>query len=363
MVRTNRQLQERMTLTWHDWFATSNAGVGNQRLMIRQNQLLRGQSLGNFEDLLLAITRDPAMLLWLNGVENNLWNPNENYARELMELFTLGEGNGYSERDVREQARALTGFRVDWSDSGPRNFRFDRSRHDPDSKQIFGKRGKFDWQDSCRLCISHRAHPAFFVGKLWGYFIPTPPSASTSRALQSLYKRSGYQVKPVIRAILHHPDFFNGPRMVKPPIVHQAGMLRALGRGVDITSWAWIGSMTGQQLFYPPNVGGWKQRNWLNTAAFRGYWTAASYAVDPYDLSTEKWKSYNLPGDADGLISTALQFWGDPVISNQTRTSLKEFVTRSLAYADARWKREQYPVLTQNALRMLIATSPDYLTC
>ncbi len=106
MVRTSRPLVERMTLVWHDWFATSNDGVGNQKLMIKQNELFRFHALGSFHRLLLDVTKDPAMLLWLNGTENVKDAPNENYAREMMELFTLGADRGaYTERDVREQAR------------------------------------------------------------------------------------------------------------------------------------------------------------------------------------------------------------------------------------------------------------------
>ena len=127
MVRTSRPLVERMTLVWHDWFATSNAGVGSQKLMLAQNRLLRRYALGNFGRLLVAITANPAMLLWLSGVDNRKDAPNENYGRELMELFTLGEGNGYTERDVREQARALTGWTSTWKrGKGQTDFRFDR---------------------------------------------------------------------------------------------------------------------------------------------------------------------------------------------------------------------------------------------
>jgi uncharacterized protein (DUF1800 family) len=108
MVRSNRSLVERMALVWHDWFATVK-DAAPERLMLGQNALFRRQALGSFEDLLLGVTRDPAMLLFLSGSDNTKWEPNENYARELMELFTLGAGRGYTERDVREHARALTG--------------------------------------------------------------------------------------------------------------------------------------------------------------------------------------------------------------------------------------------------------------
>ena len=175
MVRTSRPLVERMTLVWHDWFATSLAGVGSQKLMLKQNATLRRLSLGSFDTLLHEITKDPAMLLWLSGTENTKWAPNENYARELMELFTLGAGRGYTERDVREQARALTGWDNDWrSGVGSHNFHYERERHDGGTKRIFGKRGAFDWQDAVRLCLAHRDHPTFLVEKLWSYFVPDP---------------------------------------------------------------------------------------------------------------------------------------------------------------------------------------------
>src|SRR5262249_50193549 len=115
MVRTSRPLGERMAVVWHDWFATSNTGVGSQRLMLNQNHLFRRQGLGSFHELLLDVTEDPAMLLWLNGSDNSKDSPNENYAREMMELFTLGAGRGYGESDVPEQGRAPTGFRYSWS--------------------------------------------------------------------------------------------------------------------------------------------------------------------------------------------------------------------------------------------------------
>ena len=159
MVRTSRPLVERMTLIWHDWFATSNNGVGSQRLMLNQNQLFRRHGLGSFHELLLDVTKDPAMLLWLNGSDNSKDSPNENYAREMMELFTLGADRGYTESDVRQQARALTGFRNSWSqNSGPVNFRYDPSYHDPGVKTIFHHRGRFTWKDSCRLCVTHPDH-------------------------------------------------------------------------------------------------------------------------------------------------------------------------------------------------------------
>ncbi len=132
MVRSDQQLVERMTFIFHDWFANSNQQVNSQQLMLDQNQLFRSMAFGSFHDLFLAVTTNPAMLLFLNGTSNNRWDPNENYAREMMELFSLGADRGaYTEDDVREMARALTGWRNDWSaELGDYNFRFDPTYHD-----------------------------------------------------------------------------------------------------------------------------------------------------------------------------------------------------------------------------------------
>jgi uncharacterized protein (DUF1800 family) len=362
MVRSNRPLVERMTLVWHDWFATSNDGVGSQRLMLGQNGFFRKNALGSFEDLLVGVTKDPAMLLWLNGVQNNRWSPNENYARELMELFTLGAGRGYTEEDVREQARALTGWRVDWREgAGYVNFRFDPGWHDSGVKTIFGTRGNYSWKGACRLCLDHRLHASFFVRKLWSYFIPTPPSASTEAALIKLYRRSGHKIRPVVRAILCHPQLYKGPRMMKPPIVQVAGMHRARRRPVSSESWQWIASLDGQRLFLPPNVAGWDDDRWLDTSSLRGRWIGANHLAGPLALDPGAW-SGKLPRNPDKLVARALEFWGNPTTTAPTRRALRTFAAAALADADSEWERDTYPVMILNALRILFAISPDYQT-
>jgi Protein of unknown function (DUF1800) len=361
MVRTNRPLIERMTLIWHDWFATSNDGVGSQRLMLEQNRLFRQHALGSFAKLLIGVTRDPAMLMWLSGIDNTKEAPNENYGRELMELFTLGAGRGYTENDVREQARALTGFRNDWDDGiGPHNFRFDPELHDAGVKRILGRRGRFDWHDSCRLCLTHKAHPSFFVSKLWSYFVPTPPGRHTRRALTRLYVQRNYAVRPVVEAILLDPRLYEGPRMVKPPAVYAAGLLRGVRRGIDTNAWSWIGHLMGQQLFYPPNVAGWDDTRWLDSGTWRGRWYAASEAIG--DRRIEDDDGYK-PDDPKTAVDRAIAFWGKPAISHQTRGALLAFARRVEAGATEDWQKETYARLRQNALRMLVAMSPDLQTC
>jgi uncharacterized protein (DUF1800 family) len=357
MVRTSRPLVERMTLVWHDWFATSNDGVGSQRLMLQQNELFRRHAFGSFPDLMRRVTEDPAMLLWLNGSDNSKDAPNENYAREMMELFTLGAGRGYTEQDVREQARALTGFRNDWrSGVGAVDFRYDPRRHDPGVKTIFRKRGAFTWKDSVRLTVTHPDHPGFFVGKLWSYFVASPLDASTQRALTATYVSSGRLVRPVLEAILKHPALYEGPRLVKSPVVYTAGLLRRLGRPIDTTAWAWLDAMAGQQLFYPPNVAGWDDTRWLDTATWRGRWWIAQYVLRPLALDPKK---ASQPFDAATLVDRALAFWRHPALTRTTHDALLRFAQAALGDADASWKRRPYAVMTQNALRHLIAVSPE----
>jgi uncharacterized protein DUF1800 len=242
MVRSDQQLVERMTFVWHDWFANSNEKVDSQQRMLDQNNLFRENALGNFHDLFLAVTANPAMLVFLDGISNDKWEPNENYAREMMELFSLGADRGaYSEDDVREMARALTGWTATWTESsGLQSFRFEASRHDSANKTIFGQTGPWNWEDAVRLCVTHPLHASYFIGRLWGYFVPEPPDEATLASLEGLYLSSGYAIAPVLEAILQHPDFLEGPELVTPPVVYNAGLLRAIGRPIDTVAWAWL---------------------------------------------------------------------------------------------------------------------------
>ena len=361
MVRSNQPLVERMALNWHDWFATGD--VGSMRISIGQAKMFRKKAFERFDNLIEDVTTDPAMLIWLSGIDNDKWNPNENYGRELMELFTLGASDPeteypYSENDVREQARALTGWRANWKeDVGYENFRFDSSYHDKGTKTIFGQSGKFDWQDSCRMCLEHDAHAPYLVGKLWSYFIPTPPDAATRSELESMY-RSNYEIKPLLKAILKHPLFYDGPSMVKPPIVYIAGMLRARERGIDKDSWSWIPDMAGQRPFRPPNVAGWDEERWLDTSSWRGRWFAASYITDPDELKG----TYSKTETPDEAVDNALGYWGDPVIDSATRAGLEDFCETVEDGITADWQKSDHRRLRQNALRMMIAMSPEMQT-
>ena len=363
MVRTNQPLVERMTLVWHDWFSTSNDGVGQQGLMLGQNQLFRRSAFGSFDQLAHDVTMDPAMIVWLNLDQNTRWSPNENYARELMELFTLGADRGaYTEQDVRQLARALTGFDFDWSDElGMHNFRYVASRHDNGSKTIFGQTGAFTWEQGVGMCVRHPLHSSFFVNKLWSYFIPTPPSAADRQKLENLYVASGFQVRPVLEAILLHPTFYTGPRMVKPPVVFLAGLLRRLQMPIDAEYWVWYSQNAGQRLFYPPDVSGWDDSRWLDTATVRGRFELVSRAISERVLGGSDVDDYDETETPEAAVAAARAWAGNPSLTPEGVAVLTAFAANALSGA-AGWQLSTYRGLRQNALRHLILASPDFQT-
>ncbi|HEV7616067.1 MAG TPA: DUF1800 domain-containing protein [Solirubrobacterales bacterium] len=360
MVRSDQPLVERMALVFHDWFATSIDGVSKQQQMIDQSNLFRSACFGSFLDLFKAVTIDPAMLQWLTGNENRKGAPNENYGREMMELFSLGADRGaYSEDDVREQARALTGWRNDWSSElGAYNFRFDPKRHDEKPKTVFGQTGNWGWEDACRLCVEHPLHPSFFVDKLWSYFVPQPPPSGSRDALMATYRGSGWAIRPVLEAILMSPELYEGPAMVKPPVVQLAGMLRGLGRHIDTDAWTWLCEPAGQVLFRPPNVSGWDDSRWLDTSRMRARWNIVDYALD--GISVDAWSgSYSITENADEALSRAIASWGSPAIRPEHRAELLDFSQRAEKTILASWQRGPYRAMRQNALLQLIGVSPD----
>jgi hypothetical protein len=362
MVRTDQPFAERMTLIFHDWFATSNDGVSRQQQMLDQRSTIKSNVNGSFDRLLTSLTKDPAMLQWLSGADSTKSSPNENYAREMMELFTLGADRGaYTERDIREAARALTGWTADWDDDlGAVNFRFDRELHDTGFKTIFGKRGRWNWTDACRLCYEHPLHASFFVGKLWSYFVPTAPTRSTKIALAKKYLGGGRQIRPVVEAILMHPDFYRGEAMVKPPVVFAAGLMRALKLPITTDDWAWLGSMAGQQLFYPPNVSGWDDDRWLDTSTTRARWLMVTTALE--DRHFEAWDDgspYRKNESTREALNRALDAFGWPALRAEHQQELISLSNRVGGRITSEWQESPYLALRQNALRQLIAVSPD----
>jgi len=361
MIRSDQSLIERMTLIWHSWFATS-VEASTARMMINQNWMMRGNALGSFYNLLLAVTVDPAMLMWLSGAANTKDVPNENYAREMMELFTLGADSGYTQQDVEEQARALTGWTHSWGSDGPTDIHYDPTLHDTGSKTIFGQTGAFTWQDSCRLCVTHPAHPSFMVNKLWSYFVGAPPAAADLAGLTTAYVKGGFQVRPLVEAILRHPLFYDGPLMVIPPAVYVAGLHRAAGMTITTSAWWWICQAMGQLLFFPPNVAGWDYTCWLDTARWQARLTAVNHLL-ANDFLNPNGTTYSATETAQQALTSALQFWDNPTLSTETTDNLIAYGNQVQAGITANWEQTVYRIMRQNALRTLIPITPDWQTC
>ncbi|MGD9854085.1 MAG: DUF1800 family protein [Planctomycetaceae bacterium] len=259
-------LREKVTLFWHGHFAASAEKVADAELMYRQNQLLRNGALGDFGALVHHISRDPAMLIYLDSATNRKSHPNENYARELMELFCLGEGR-YSEQDIRELARCFTGWEI-------RNgvFRFNRYQHDPGTKSILGAAGEFGGDEGVDVVLSQPAGPEFIVGKLVRFFVLDEPALPYAlvEPLARQFRENELQIGPLIEIILSSKLFFSPPMRgakVRSPVECGVGLLRALEGTTSAFELAAGTAEAGQHLFFPPNVKGWDGgRTWINSS-------------------------------------------------------------------------------------------------
>ncbi len=239
------RLGEKITLFWHGHFATSNLKVANMELMWRQHNLFRRLGAGPFEELLLGVSQDPAMLLWLDNHSNLARSPNENYAREVMELFCLGRGH-YSEADVQELARAFTG----WSCRLGR-FTELKKHHDRGSKTILGKTGPWSGRQAVKLISSHPRCPLHLAERLARFLAGEKPPAHVSRRV------AHSRIDRMVHSLLLDPWFRRGGSRVKSPLEFLAGALREQG-ATKAPEWApdALAEM-GQALFYPPSVKGW----------------------------------------------------------------------------------------------------------
>jgi len=271
MVLSTTPLRERLALFWHDHFATSIQKVKEPELMYRQNEIFRSQGAGTFEALAQAVAKDPAMLVWLDANENRKGKPNENFARELFELFLLGIGN-YSEADVKEGARAFTGWQYRRQNGA---FSLAANQHDGLPKTVFGQTGNFGGEDVIRMAVAQPASAPYVVSKLWsGFARPVGANDPVVRQLVPGFAKDGDMGK-LMRAIFLHPEFVAPAArtgLVKTPIEYVAGALRALGLraaalGNNIPQTM---ETLGQQPFAPPSVGGWPPN---------GYWLTTSFAL------------------------------------------------------------------------------------
>ncbi len=274
MLITPRPFQEKLTLFWHGHFATSQEKVTNYELMLGQNETLRRHANGNFRDLLRAMAQDPAMLVWLDNRENVKGKPNENFAREVMELFCMGEGQGYSEADVRELARAFTGWTLRPIKTTKDEARFiaDPKLHDEGAKSFLGESGKFSGDEAIEIILKQPAPPRFITRKIYRAFVRDDLSPELNNQLARLLVKSNYELKPLLKTIFLSRDFYSAPSVgtqIKAPVDYLVSTWRKLGlRAIPtMPDFNEAAGALGQVPFYPPNVAGWPGgRSWINPA-------------------------------------------------------------------------------------------------
>ncbi|WP_050785710.1 DUF1800 domain-containing protein [Pedosphaera parvula] len=285
MAEGPRPLQEKMTLFWHGHFATSVEKVKDAYLMWKQNELFREQATGNWLKLLVAVAKDPAMLIWLDQAQSRKEHPNENFAREVMELFTLGEGH-YTEKDITEAARALTGWTYDRI-----NQQFEeRSRlHDGGSKTVLGKAGDLTGEDVLEQIVAQPQAARFITAKIWNFFAGQMPSEELTTALADVFRKSGNNFKPLLKTIFLSEEFYAETivrNQVKSPVQWLVGSVRILQRELPPPFVCFgLTKNLGQDLFQPPNVKGWDGGlSWITTNNLLARYNEAAVLVQG-DLS------------------------------------------------------------------------------
>jgi uncharacterized protein (DUF1800 family) len=276
MIYSKRQFLEKMTLFWHGMLTSSLQKIGGKTgygRMITQNQFLRDHALDTYDNILLGITQDPAMMWWLDLRLNKAKAPNENYARELMELFTLGVNGGYTQDDVHNGALALTGFTLHQDNT----VTYNPALHDNSQKTYLGHTGNLDYKDVIRIVAAHPATGPFVCQRIYRFFVNENPSASDIQTLSSTYYSSGHSIAAVMKALFHLPSFLSAASYrsrVKSPAEFVVGSIRQLGLQYNGQGLAQIMALMGQTIFAPPNVAGWPgdgaSANWMNT----GTWLA-----------------------------------------------------------------------------------------
>jgi hypothetical protein len=329
MISTGRPLEEKLTLFWHGHFATGYRTIENSFHMLRQNAFLRANAAGNFADLVRGIIRDPAMLKYLDNDENRRRSPNENLARELMELFTLGEGNDYTERDIKEGARALTGmtFRGD-------DFFFNPQEFDPTPKTILGRTGGFSGDEFVSIILEHPVCARFICSKLYKFFVndaPVPPkdAGDAVARLAKDFRSKRYEIRPILKTLFRSQHFYakeNRLSVVKSPTQLMVQTIRSLGTPTrEMSALAQAGDLMGQQLFQPPSVKGWDGgRAWINTATLFVRQNVVVYLVTGRRPSAFDWDPSELAYDVSPLLEH-LRDAGGGVDPNEAVRALATF--------------------------------------
>jgi hypothetical protein len=310
MAETKRPLQEKLALFWHGHFACSFLAGEDSYAMWKQNELFRHRASGNFGALLNGIAHDPAMIRYLDNHENFKGSGNENLGREILELFSMGEGQGYTEKDLAEAARALTGYNFEYHNG---QFKFVASRHDTGEKTLFGKKGNFGGDELVGLILQQPSTSRYISGKLFRFFAHSHPDKETVEKMSHVLRSHQYEMKPMLRNLFRSEEFYSERSMgnhIKSPVELMVGVIRTLKlEKVDYASIDGTTSNLGQRLFEPPNVAGWEGgKAWVDASSLLQRYNVVAKLVEPTDLVAwlEKSKTSDPAAAVDSLARAVL---------------------------------------------------------
>ena len=374
MIETPRPLEENLTLLWHGHFATRYRNVRDAYMMQQQHAFLRANANTSFVTLAAGIVRDPAMIKFLNNNRNYARNPNENLARELMELFTLGEGQ-YTERDIKQAARALTGYHIDDDD-----FLFRRRAHDGGEKRILGRTAEFDGDALVRHLLRQRACWVFIAFKLYRHFVADVGDtlADVPRTYRTVIldlarelRRHEYALKPVLRTLFKSRHFYDARiigRQIKSPVQLAVGTIRALDtpvRSIDNVHRAM--RLMGQELFNPPSVAGWDSgRAWINTSTLFARQNLCTYLITGKHPRQKHWTRGDINYDPLQLIENQAVRTDEAIVNFFVDELLGDHIPDERRAPLVKFMRQRDKGLTRDsiaALLLLITAMPEYQLC
>ena len=385
MVTTNRPLQEKMVLFWHGHFATSATKVPQAELMLQQNRFFRENALANWRDILKGVSRDAAMILWLDNNTNYKSQPNENYGRELMELFSLGIGN-YSETDVKEGARCFTGWGLRGGD-----FYFNPGQHDTGIKTYLGRVGNMDGDDLIDAILDQPAAAEFLTRKLFAFFAYENAGPEVIGPLAEGFRRSNYDTRALVEAIFRSDAFWSGKALntqIKSPAQLVIGGLRALNIGAALAPGETVTAdandrnrlrrvyggasnslkQMGQDLFYPPNVKGWDGgAAWINSATMLARLSFAEELTSiagPLNAAggIEQIAGSLAGRDSEEIVNTILSNLGPITLPQRARDTLARTVEPAGPTAMADVRGYQRVALVKQAVALAMQ-SPQFQVC
>ncbi|MDP6555782.1 MAG: DUF1800 domain-containing protein [Pirellulaceae bacterium] len=387
LITSENPLEEKMVLFWHGHFTSDYATVEDSYMLYLQNYLFHKYSAGNYGELLHGIVHDPAMLRYLDNNTNVKGHPNENLARELMELFSMGEGNGYTEKDVKEGARALTGNKYDARNKGL--FYFDEDNHDFGQKTIFGHTGNYNGDHFVDLILAQPETASFMAAKLFAFFAYEGPESEVVEPLARTFRENHFDVKPVLREMFLSEAFYSEKAIgthIKSPIQLVVGTFRKLGlEQGDYSSIIKASNLMGQALFQPPDVKGWDGgRTWINATRLFARQNFSGYLVEGKETLFSNGRSIGKPrpgirpgvdivGLLDGNELTNSSEVVDHFMKNMFSISVQESKRQKLINVldkggalppSSRWRSQRTRINEKlQLLLVLMISMPEYQLC